>query len=389
MSAGKLRIDTILAKDLYSFYCSFMEHGAGQQICPISKARALSQANNPCADADDVGLLVAYLDDQCVGYQGVLPGRLRTAQALAKVHWCTASYVVPEARKRMVGVQLIRKLIALRKDLIVTYFNRVFADVYKGLHFQEIEGLDYITVRPDRLDFIAYPFTRFYRLQKRIPALKKFAEGTIATSHRRFYPAIRNAYYQRLSRRAENALKHIQWREEANARLDAAEIPGLDGSGARFERNAEVINWTIAYPWIQSGGEKSNPPYYFGEVYDFFRYYVLTLGDADSGRRGFVVLSIATENDETKLKVLDFRCRTEDYDKLFWLVCKYAAQFKADEMELPLEMAGEANPLPFGSIVFKKQNRRYLCYPSSKESPLAMALPNLKLELVDGDCPFT
>lgn len=388
MSAAKLRIDTILAKDLYTFYCSFMENAAAQQICPISKARAMSQSNNPCADPEDVGLLVAYLDDQCVGYQGVLPGRLRTEEGLAKVYWCTASYVVPEARKRMVGVQLIRKLISLRKDLIVTYFNRVFADVYKGLHFQEIEGLDYVTVRPDRLDFVAYPFTRFYRLQKRFPALKKFAEGIIAASHRSFYPVIRRFYYTGLARRAEEALKGVGWSETPDARVPTGEA--FNGGELRsFERTTEVINWTIACPWIQSGGARSNPPYYFGESYKMFRYYVLTLSDANGAASGFVVMSVATETGETKLKVLDFRCGREDYGKLFWLVCKYAARFKADEIELPVEMAEYADKMPFRSVVMKRENRRYLCYPSAKDSPLAKALPSLKLDLADGDCPFT
>jgi GNAT superfamily N-acetyltransferase len=388
MSAGKLRIDTILAKDLYDFYSNFMEHAAGQQICPISRARAMSQSNNPCADPEDVGLFVAYLDDQCVGYQGVLPGRLRTEDGLAKVYWCTASYVVPEARKRMVGVQLIRKLISLRQDLIVTYFNKVFADVYKGLHFQEIEGLDYVTVRPDRLDFVAYPFTRFYRLQKRLPALKKFAEGMIAASHRSFYPAVRRFYYTGLARRAEAELKAVRWTETPDARVPTGE-PFNGGELRSFERNADVINWTIAYPWIQSGGAKSSPSYYFGESYEMFRYYVLTLNDANGTASGFVVLSVATESGEMKLKVLDFRAAGEDYGKLFWLVCKYAARFKADEIELPAEMSEYAARMPFGSIVMKRENRRYLCYPSAKDSPLAKALPSLKLDLADGDCPFT
>ena len=133
MSDNALRIETVLAKDLYTFFCDYVAHAEGQQISPISKSRALSQSRNPCAAEDDVGLLVAYVGKQCVGYQGVLPGRLRTRDGISKVYWGTASYVLPEFRKRLVAVHLIRKLIALKKDIIVTYFNKPLADLFLGL----------------------------------------------------------------------------------------------------------------------------------------------------------------------------------------------------------------------------------------------------------------
>jgi hypothetical protein len=60
-----------------------------------------------------------------------------------------------------------------------------------------------------------------------------------------------------------------------------------------------------------------------------------------------------------------------------------------DEIELPLEMESYAASLPFASLVMKREQRRYLCYPSSKDSPLALALPMLNLHLTDGDSPFT
>ena len=75
--------------------------------------------------------------------------------------------------------------------------------------------------------------------------------------------------------------------------------------------------------------------------------------------------------------------------KLFWLACKYAAQFQADEIELPPQMEPFAASLPFARLVMKREQRRYLCYPASKDMPLALALPSLTLHLTDGDSPFT
>lgn len=389
MPNAALRIETILARDLYTFYCDYVSHAEGQRISPISKYRALSQSKNPCADPGDVGLLVAYVGEQCVGYQGILPGWLRTPSGLAKVYWGTASYVLPEFRKRMVAVQLIRKLISLRKDLLVTYFNKPLADLLKGLHFEEIPPLEYIAVRMAGLDVASLPFQRFYRLQKRWPTLRKTAEGAVRLSRRLLYPSIRSAYYANVAKRCERALRNVRWQE-----LPAGQLPPEAGFErydvvASFERDSDVINWMVKTPWIQDGGAVTSPPYFFAESYDLFRYVTLSISGADGTPRGFLVLSRAVDQGTSKLKVLDFHCRKEDYGKLFWLVCRYASQFQSDEIELPLEMETCAAALHFASLVVKREQRRYLCYPFAKDSPLGLALPGLKLHLTDGDSPFT
>jgi hypothetical protein len=145
----------------------------------------------------------------------------------------------------------------------------------------------------------------------------------------------------------------------------------------------------IEFPWIQDGGPVTNPPYFFSESYDLFRYFTLAIHGTDGKQRGFVVLSRAHEKGASKLKVLDFHCPQEDYGNLFWLVCKHAAQFRVDEIELPLQMESYAASLPFASVVMKRERRRYLCYPFSQDSPLATALQDLNLKLTDGDSPFT
>jgi hypothetical protein len=389
MEKTALRIETILAKDLYTFYCNYVEHAEGQQISPISKYRALSQSQSPCAEEGDVGLLVAYIGDQCVGYQGILPGWLRTPNGPAKVYWGTASYVLPEFRKRMVAVQLIRKLISLRKDLLVTYFNKPLADLFKGLHFEEIPPLEYLAVRIDGLDVVSRPFRRFYRLQKRWPALRKIAEAAIRVSRRWCYPPIRAAYHWSLARRSDRALQNVRWQEVPLGKLSSDDAFGAPEAIPRFERDAKVINWMVEFPWIQDGGPVTHPSYFFSESYDSFRYFTRSLNDADGKQIGFVVLSRAVEKGTSKLKVLDFSCGQRDYRNLFWVVCEHAAQFQVDEIELPLQMEPYAASLPFASLVTKREQRRYLCYPYSKDSPLAIALPGLALHLTDGDGPFT
>ena len=91
MKPGGLRIETIRAKDLEAFFFDYVKQASSQQISPISQYRAISQSKNPYADENDAGLLVAYSGDLCVGYQGVLPGILRTPSGNHKIYWCTAA----------------------------------------------------------------------------------------------------------------------------------------------------------------------------------------------------------------------------------------------------------------------------------------------------------
>lgn len=389
MKPGGLRIETIRAKDLESFFSDYVAKAAGQQISPISQYRAISQSKNPYADDSDVGLLVAYSGELCVGYQGVLPGILRTPRGDHKVYWCTAAYVLPEFRKRMVAIQLIKKLVALKQDIVLTGFEKIVGDVFKGLHFREIGPLEYISVRPDRLDFAAFPFRRFYRLQKRLPALRKISESALKLTKRTSYPVIRDAFYKSLSSQADKAIHGVKWRELSKVSSVCLNGSGASERGASFPRGAEAINWMLDYPWIREGPPPTQPAYYFSETYDQFQYIVLDISGENGKSGGFVVLSLVTEKGETKLKVLDHHCSEANSAILLQLICKQAARFKVDEIELPSSFEEKAKLLPFASVVVKQEQRRYLCHPSSPESPLAEAIGSLTLDLSDGDCAFT
>jgi ribosomal protein S18 acetylase RimI-like enzyme len=387
MSQTGLRIETILAKDLLAFFNDYVRQASDQKISPISKYRAESQSRNPYAEPDDVGLLVAYSGDQCVGYQGVLPGRLKTQREAAKVYWCTASYVLPEFRKRMVAIHLIKKLMSLKKDVVLTDFDGVVGNVFKGLHFQEIGPLEYISVRPDRLDPVSFPFRRFYRLQKRWPVLKRASESAIGLSKRSSYRMVRASFYRSVSRRVEKALRTVRWQELRRFAPFAMNGNGKSGK-ASFERSSEVVNWMLEYPWIQDGPPPTRPAYYFSEAYGQFRYIPFAINDSNGAPRSSVVLSLTVEKNESKLKCFDLHCQANDRESLFWLILKYAAQHQVDEIQLPLGLQGQATALPFASVVVRPQQRRYLCYPASDASPLAQALPELSLDLGDGDCAF-
>jgi len=324
-----------------------------------------------------------------VGYQGILPGRLRTRNGIAKVYWCTAAYVLPEFRKRMVAIQLIKKLKALRKDIVLTGFGKVVEDVFKGLHFKEIGFLEYITVRPDRLDLLSYPFTRFYRLRKKWSALQRIMESATGLSRSLFHRTLKSAFYRTVERRAQKALAGVQWSEVSRVESLCGDSADEVSAKPGFERGPEIVNWMLAHPWIQDGPPPTRPPYYFSETYERFRYVPLAIKGSDGKCRSTLILSVVREKGESKLKVLDLDCQKQDFEAAFWLACIYAAREQADEIEVPAQFSAYATSLPLASFASSRGYRRYLCHPYAENSPLAEALSDLTLHLCDGDCAFT
>ena len=87
LNNGKITIEKIKLAELYDFARKTIGNPTFKKAAPIPLIRALAQSKNPYGHPDDVVLLVAYCEDQCVGYQGLLPGLLKTGAQTSKVFW--------------------------------------------------------------------------------------------------------------------------------------------------------------------------------------------------------------------------------------------------------------------------------------------------------------
>jgi len=385
MNPGKLHIEPIRAKDLYNFIRSYAAEPEGQLISPISVYRAQAQANNPYANEEDVGLLVAYAGKMCVGYQGLFPGLLRAKCGETKVYWCTAAYVLPEFRKRMVAIQLIKKILSLQKDIVVTGFDGVVGSVFTGMHFRELPPLNYLRVRLERLNL---PARVMGRLSQSAALAPLFPNKVGDTSGRPFWlrDGIKTAYYK-LATGALVRPNGERWREAGPSENAFVSDTEAKKSEAFFKRGPEIIRWMLGYPWIKTRSV-TTPPFYFSEACPEFRYACFVSTDT-SKEPSFAVLSLCHENGIARIKLLDYDEREEKRGEIFALVLREAAKFRADEIELPAEMEFEAKKLRFSSAILEHQKRRYLYHTFSPESPLATAIANLRLNYCDGDCAFT
>lgn len=379
-----LRIVPILVKDLYRFSCEYLDNPGSQSISPITRHRALAQSKNPYADPDDVGLLVAYDGERCIGYQGILPGLVRGRSGPRKVLWFTANYVLPEFRKRMVGILFLKHVMSMGCDVVATGFEHAGAHMLKGLHFRELGPLTYGKLNFERLDVVGRLLSRGYRLQRRWAVLRAIAGRAAAVSRTLLFRPARSLYFRGLARHVQQRLEGVHVREARNVRASAQSD---ENPAPRFERGVELINWMIEFPWVTENQAPTVPPYFFSDTRDLARHIVLELESADGRDLGFAALFISELGGRRYVKITDHRCAPQNREAMLCACLKYVLEYRASEIHWPLSFEDVAARLPLANWLLERVQRPYMYFPSA-QSPIAEVAQEMALDLSDGDCSF-
>lgn len=105
----------------------------GSPVIPITRHRALAQANNPRAEKSDPALIVAFDGNRVVGYQGILPDWIRVGGGKQKIGWLSTWWVDPRNEFRWLSTRLLVKATHLYDDNIgVSAFTSAAERVYKA-----------------------------------------------------------------------------------------------------------------------------------------------------------------------------------------------------------------------------------------------------------------
>jgi GNAT superfamily N-acetyltransferase len=374
MASRAVQIEKVRAKDLGDFARAAIERASDGDLVPITGHRALSQSQNPYADEDDVGLLVARCGGKIVGYSGLLPGRLRGPAGLTKVYYGTAQYVLPEYRRRLVAVALMKEVLSVASDYAATGFN----SEGKGL----CEGFGLPAMGP----------LVFYELD-----LRKWnpASLPLRLARRMLATSIKRLLYGSILRAQSDLRRAVRWVQVPEFGDTEAELIAARYEKPAFYRGVECVNWMLRDKWVvePEQAEDRCRSYHFSNTRDVFRYLPLRVYLANEGRcLGFLILSVSadTRKRSTVLKVLDFGCTDAwGYKHLTSIVVKYAAMHLADRVVLPCQLAESLQKLSSARALCSVQKRGYYWKASEARSPLARALPEIELNYCDGDCAFT
>ena len=149
MTDASLRLQRVRVGELPEFARRALQDRARHGILPITVRRADAQARNPAASPDDVALIVAYLEDRCIGYLGMFPVRFEEDGRTRKVLSLSTYYVGPEHRGTGAGALLLLHAVSMGNDLFVAGFSEVAGRLYQGTGFRPVGPVPLVNLRLD------------------------------------------------------------------------------------------------------------------------------------------------------------------------------------------------------------------------------------------------
>ncbi|MEJ2164987.1 MAG: GNAT family N-acetyltransferase [Desulfobacterales bacterium] len=255
------------------------------QTLPITKHRALSYIRNPRADEDDPVLLVAYRDQQVIGYLGIIPDKIFVNDVAYKLGWLTSWWVDPACATAGVGaILLFKALNAYDQYIGVSGSSRQARQALQASQkFTALNPLQGLDIR------LRLSVTK--TVLRRLPALKIF----------RLVFKIFDAVLDEVV-----SFRSFFWRRRTNycRYLTFEYIAAVDEQTDRFikqhhrhdltRKEKSDLSWIMNNPWILSAPLKDSASkrYYFLSRADRFHYLGVKVFEHPNEMIGFVLLKV-------------------------------------------------------------------------------------------------
>jgi hypothetical protein len=370
-----MQIDLVRVHELQSYLDTY--DNLPSSIVPMGKMRARSQSLNPCASPDDVALVVARQEGVCVGYAGLLPGKLACPSGISKVSWSSTFYVNPRFRHQMIAFALVKQVLALDIDFVATWFNRDVGGIYERMGCLPLAALVSRELR-----FVNAAPRRFFSR-----VIRKLGGPELSSQRRPAESVISRRTAYSLARRAL-APGGKDWRAEKVEIV--RNLPVSRSAGRpRFLRDAAVINWMLNNPWYEVNAVIPPSRYFFPETVTHFHFEAREFYDPGGEYAGYWVARVKTEEGDLTLRVTDWDLSSDSSEgrrAMLRSAIETAAQWSVGVMEVPEEWRLGVLQLPL--YLEAHPTREYLYHARDPESPLARNAGNLYLQLGDGDYAF-
>ena len=319
------RIEKIPVGKLLQFVQITLTDREHYSFLPISPERALAQSKNPAASEDDIGLILIYDGNKCIGYRGLIPCWVKAEEKIKKVCFPSTIYIAPEYRgkyivkstdiKQTLVEYIISENTNLGYDFITTGFNDKVYRFHSRINiFRSIPPLPYLRIN---VGLIA-PFSSAFKKLSQIKMLKPIRRFLNLCSHlsRSTFDLcilliLRNSIIP-VGCDLKNKLKTIPVDKVLPLEKDCENAESH--KTLRLYRDESIINWMIQYPWIKDDNEYISK-YYFAKPRERFDYLAYHLMEKKYGKHlGYVVYSISTEDGYTTLKILDYKTVEKRYE---------------------------------------------------------------------------
>ena len=376
-------IETIAIGELEAFAGRSALEGRRGGVVAISRSRARAWARNPHASPTDAGLLVARVEGRCVGYLGLMPGRIRIDGESHPVCWLSTFYVPFEWRESGVGALLLMRACALGVTLVASGSSAEAERIYPKLGFQSPGAVSCYTLDLLRGNVPGLPFRAARRLLAETGFASRWLDGAVelggALTRSCVLPALQRglAAPRRIHVKTLDGLQDARFERLADERAPV-----------RFLRDAAVIDWMLRHPWVTTEGLDDEPGYYFDDFRDDASHRLVEIHD-EGGARGFAVLWLTTRRGVRDVHLLDHQLEDpQDVSLLPQVVLSHAREYRAHRVFLPESCAGSIDASPLGRRLFGVSTRKTWLRPGRGATELREALADLYLDYCDGDIPF-
>lgn len=252
-----------------------------QAVLPISQHRGRSHLLNPRLQADDTLLILAWEDGQLLGYLGVLPDELYSADGRAeRVGWLSCIWVSPNARGKGIGGKLCERALS-------DWAGKVLASNY-------VPGIRKMYERT-----VAFAGPPYRQTGVRLYLRSDFASllPPKGKNWERMKPFLQ--FGDRLANVALD-LRRQWWRRQplqleyvAEVDEEAAELIAEQSADFRCRRTAAEWNWMLHYPWVLSAPapDAMSRRYYFSAVDRHFSFHPVKVRDDQGRLLAFLIFS--------------------------------------------------------------------------------------------------
>lgn len=384
---AKIRVERIPVGKLFEFAQNAEKNQERYVILPIPALRALAQSKNPVASTDDIGLLVAYSGDNCIGYLGILPSLFCHKGKLSKVYALSTFFVDEAYRGLSVAPMIMANAIALEKDLLLAGLTPAAEKFYlkNPQWFKPAGSLPYLHIN-------LLPWSSLlWWLKNRLKAMRGLFNSLFVANRRIADAGSWRFFYHFLRPPACNRCGGV------GARLVSEVLAPEKKTGCKlaegqyyFYRDVDTVNWMIRYPWITEN-TTATFNYFFSYQRELFRFLPFELYSKQSGERlGYVVFSITKKKGLTLLKILDHALAEEVHILcILDLALREASRWRAELIVGPYKLWPYIKTYPPLRLLTQRYQRGYFIHSSPKKTIFPEDASELCLDYCDGDLPYT
>lgn len=384
---AQIRVERIPVGELFNFTQEAQKNQKRYNVLPITALRALAQSKNPAASPDDIGLLVAYSGDRCIGYLGILPCFLRQKGEISKVYALITFFVDESFRGKSAASTIMANAIALRYDLLLAGYTPAAEKLYRRnpqwfkpagfLSFIRIHAIPHsslLWLLKNRFKPTQSLFSPFFSANQRIAD---------AGGWRFLYRFLQPSVCKKCAEIEAHPVSMVRNPEEKINGNSLTDRPS-------FYRDVNIVNWMIKYPWVTEDSSISLN-YIFSYHRELFRFLPFELYAKQSGKRlGYLVLSVTKKSGLTVLKILDHVLANKAHlPCILDVALSEASRWKAELIVGPHKLWPFIKTHALLKLLTQHQKRGYFIHSTPHNSLFPDNPYDLHLDFCDSDLPFT